>query len=82
VADHRHRGAGRNGEIHVVEDGPVGVVGEAHVLEAHLGAAPFELPGAAVGDSRWVPIRPNMRSMSVRDWRISRYSTPRKLSGT
>src|SRR2546429_5998902 len=36
-ADHGHGLAGRNGEAHVLENGPLGVIGKVHMLEAQLG---------------------------------------------
>src|SRR5690606_34791802 len=35
-ADHRYRVASRNGEVHILQDGAVGPVGEVNVFEAYL----------------------------------------------
>ena len=39
MTDHRHGLAGRDLEIDLEQDGPLGVVGEAHLFEAHRGRA-------------------------------------------
>jgi hypothetical protein len=82
-ADHRHRLARRDLEAHVVQDRPLGVVGKAHVLEAHRARASTAQRRRArrVGHLAVLAEQHEHLVHVGQACLISRYITPRKFSG-